>query len=157
MSPAQSSNHQSFSYNLTVNFVRNFRRKPCRVFVAPFDVKLPTKSSKKETTVVQPDLCVICDESKIDENCCKGVPNLIVEIISPKDRKHDVETKFNLYLEVGVKEYWLVDPQDRMILIYSLINDAYVGSKPFIVGMKIKSKLFPELDIDVNDVFYRVK
>ena len=81
----------------------------------------------------------------------------MIEIISPKNRKHDVETKFNLYLEAGVKEYWLVDPQDRMILIYSLKNDEYIGSKPFIEGMKLNSNLFPELDIEVDDIFYRVK
>jgi Uma2 family endonuclease len=157
MSPAPSSNHQSVSYNLIGCFYNNFKKHPCRVFEAPFDVKLPIKSAKKETTVVQPDLCVICDESIIDENCCVGVPDLIVEIISPKNRKHDVETKFNLYLEAGVKEYWLVDPQDRMILIYSLKEEEYVGSKPYIEGMKIKSQLFPELDVAVDDVFYRVK
>ena len=157
MSPAPSSNHQSVSYNLTDCFAQNFRRKPCRVFVAPFDVKLPIKSAKKDTTVVQPDLCVICDETKIDDNCCVGVPDLMVEIISPKNRKHDVQTKFNLYLEAGVKEYWLIDPQERMILIYTLNNNDYFGSRPFVEGMKIKSQLFPDLDIDVDDVFYRVK
>ncbi len=157
MSPAPSSNHQSVSYNLTYCFAQNFRKKSCRVFVAPFDVKLPIKSAKKDATVVQPDLCVICDESKIGENCCIGVPDLIVEIISPNNRKHDVQTKFNLYLEAGVLEYWLVDPQDKMILIYALKNDEYLGSKPFVEGEKIKSQLFPELEIDVDDVFYRVK
>lgn len=157
MSPAPSSNHQSVSYNLIGCFYNNFRKHPCRVFEAPFDVKLPIKSGKKDTTVVQPDLCIIYDESKIDDNCCVGVPDLMVEIISPKNRKHDVETKFNLYLEAGVKEYWLVDPQDRMILIYTLKNEEYLGSKPFIEGMKIKSNLFPELNIDVDDFFYRVK
>jgi Uma2 family endonuclease len=157
MSPAPSTNHQSVSYNLTDCFAQNFRKKSCRIFVAPFDVKLPVKSSKKDTTVVQPDLCVICDENKIDENCCVGVPDLIVEIISPNNRKHDVQTKFNLYLEVGVQEYWLVDPTDRMILIYFLKNGEYIGSKPFIEGDKIKSLLFPELNIDVEDVFYKVK
>ncbi len=157
MSPAPSSNHQSVSYNLIGCFYENFKKKPCRVFEAPFDVKLPIKSAKKETTVVQPDLCVICDESKIDDNCCVGVPDLMVEIISPNNRKHDVETKFNLYLEAGVKEYWLVEPQNRTIFIYSLKNDEYIGSKPFIEGMKIQSQLFPELNIEVDDVFYKVK
>lgn len=157
MSPAPSSNHQSVSYNLTVCLAQNFRRKPCRVFVAPFDVKLSIKSAKKDTTIVQPDLCVICDENKIDDKCCNGSPDLIVEIISPNNRKHDLQTKFNLYLEAEVQEYWLVDPSDKMILIYSLKNNEYLGSKPFIEGEKIKSQLFPDLDIAVDDVFYRVK
>ncbi|MBC7642064.1 MAG: Uma2 family endonuclease [Flavobacterium sp.] len=157
MSPSPSSNHQSVSYNLIGCFYENFKKKPCRVFEAPFDVKLPIKSAKKDTTVVQPDLCVICEESKINENCCVGVPDLMVEIISPKNRKHDVQTKFNLYLEAGVQEYWLVDPENRTILIYTLNNSEYIGSKPFMEGEKIKSSIFPDLDVDVDDVFYRVK
>ena len=67
------------------------------------------KLNKNTILAIQPDLCVICDESKIDNNCCDGVQDLIVELISPENRKHNVETKFNLYLEAGVKKYWLVD------------------------------------------------
>ena len=157
MSPAPNTNHQSLSYNLTGCFFSNFKNYPCRVFVAPFDVRLPIKSAKKDTTVVQPELCVICDESKIDEKGCNGTPDLIVEILSPNNSKHDIHTKFNLYLEAGVLEYWIVNPSERMVLIYALKNDEFIGSKPFVEGEILKSSLFPDLKIDVEDVFYRVK
>lgn len=156
MSPAPSSKHQAISHNLGGCFYNNFKRKPCRVFEAPFDVRLPIKSTKKDTTVVQPDLCVICDESKIDEKGCNGVPDLIVEIISPNNSKHDIHTKFNLYLEAGVQEYWLVEPVQRIILIYTLRDGEYIGLKPLVEGEYVASPLFPDLDIAVEDVFYKV-
>lgn len=157
MSPAPSSNHQKISQNLNGNFYTYFKKKTCYIFVAPFDVRLPIKSEKKDTTVVQPDLCVICDESKIDEKGCNGTPDLIVEILSPNNSKHDIHTKFNLYLEAGVLEYWIVNPTERMVLIYTLKNGEFIGSKPFVEGEILKSSLFPDLKIEVEDVFYRVK
>jgi Uma2 family endonuclease len=156
MSPAPSRNHQQLTVNLTIKLDQYFHNKPCRYYPAPFDVRLPLKSAKKDTTVVQPDFCVICDESKLDEKGCNGAPDLIVEIISPNNSKHDIHTKFNLYLEAGVKEYWLIEPADRMILIYSLKNGEYIGQKPLVEGENIKSPLFPELNIAVEDIFYRV-
>jgi hypothetical protein len=77
-------------------------------------------------------LCVICDESKIDKRGCNGAPNLVVEIISPGNSKHDVHAKFDLCQEAGVKGYWMVGPTERMILFYTLKEDEYVGLKPFI-------------------------
>lgn len=157
MSPAPSSNHQKISQNLNWKIYGFFQNHNCSVFVAPFDVRLPIKLAKKDTTVIQPDLCVICDEDKIDDKGCKGAPDLIVEILSPKNSKHDVDTKFNLYQESGVKEYWIVQAEERFVLVYSLRDGEYFGSKPFSEGEIIKSPLFPEMKIDVEDVFKRVK
>lgn len=157
MSLAPSSNHQKISQNLNWKIYGFFQNHNCSVFVAPFDVRLPIKSAKKDTTVIQPDLCVICDKDKIDDKGCKGAPDLIVEILSPKNSKHDVDTKFNLYQESGVKEYWIVEPQEKIVLVYSLRDGEYFGSKPFSEGEIIKSVLFPEMKIDVEDVFKRVK
>lgn len=157
MSPAPSSNHQKISQNINKYFLNLFNNYHYNVFVAPFDVRLPIKSAKKDATVVQPDICIICDEDKIDDKGCNGAPDLIVEILSPKNSKHDVHTKFNLYLESGVKEYWIVKPEARIVLVYSLIKEEYIGSKPFSEGEIIKSTLFPEMKIAVEDVFLRVK
>jgi Uma2 family endonuclease len=157
MSPAPSSNHQKISQNLNWKIYSFFQNYGCSVFVAPFDVRLPIKSAKRDTTVVQPDLCIICDEDKIDDKGCNGAPDLIVEILSPKNSKHDVDTKFNLYQESGVKEYWMVEPEERIVLVYTLRNEEYIGLKPFSVGEIIKSPLFPEMKITVEDVFLRVK
>ena len=156
MSPAPSMVHQRISNNLSFELNNYFRRKSCDVFQAPFDVRLPIASAKKDATVVQPDLCIICDENKLDTRGCNGSPDLIIEIISSSNSKHDVDTKFKLYEEAAVKEYWLVEPNDKMILIYTLINGKYIGLKPFTEGEKIESPLFPELDIALEDVFYKV-
>ncbi len=156
MSPAPSMMHQTVSNNLTGCFYENLKRKPCRVFQAPFDVRLPIKSEKKDSTVVQPDLCIICDETKLDKKGCNGVPDLIVEIISPNNSKHDVDTKFKLYQEAGVLEYWLIEPFEKLLLIYTLKNDEFIGLKPQSVDENIYSPLFPELKIALDDVFYKV-
>ena len=156
MSPAPSMMHQTVSNNLTGCFYENLKRKPCRVFQAPFDVRLPIKSEKKDSTVVQPDLCIICDETKLDKKGCNGVPDLIVEIISPNNSKHDVDTKFKLYQEAGVLEYWLIEPFEKLLLIYTLKNNEFIGLKPQSVDENIYSPLFPELKIALDDVFYKV-
>lgn len=156
MSPAPSRNHQTVSQNLNFKIYSYFSNHFCSVYVAPFDVRLPIKSAKKNTTVVQPDICVICDETKLDARGCDGAPDLIVEILSPKNSKHDVETKFNLYQESGVKEYWIVQTEQRIVLVYTLKNEEYIGSKPFGEGEIIKSPLFPEMKIAVDDVFIKV-
>ncbi len=157
MSPAPSRNHQTISQNLNFKIFSFFSNHYCSVYVAPFDVRLPIKSAKKDTTVVQPDLCVICDENKLDDKGCNGAPDLIVEILSPKNSKHDVETKFNLYQESGVKEYWMVQPEERIVLVYTLKENEYIGLKPFGEGETIKSPLFPEMKITVDEVFIKVK
>ncbi len=156
MSPAPSMMHQTISNNLTGCFYENLKRKPCRVFQAPFDVRLPIKSEKKDSTVVQPDLCIICDETKLDKKGCNGVPDLIVEIISPNNSKHDVDTKFKLYQESGVLEYWLIEPFEKLLLIYTLRNGEYIGLKPQSEDENINSPLFPDLKIALEDVFYKV-
>ncbi len=156
MSPAPSSAHQTVSNNLSGVFYENLKRKPCRVFNAPFDVRLPIKSEKKDTTVVQPDLCIVCDENKIDKKGCNGVPDLIVEIISPNNSKHDVDTKFKLYQEAGVLEYWLVEPYEKLLFIYTLTNGLFIGLKPQTEDEYINSPLFPDLKIALEDVFYKV-
>lgn len=156
MSPAPSMVHQTVLNNVTGVFYINFKNKSCRVFQAPFDVRLPIQSIKKDSTVVQPDLCVICDERKLDQRGCKGAPDLMVEILSPKNSRHDVHTKFNLYQEAGVKEYWIINPSEKVILIYTLINGVFIGLKPQVEGEKINSPLFADLDIAVADIFHNV-
>ncbi len=156
MSPAPSRKHQTISQNLNWKIYSFFENRPCSVFVAPFDVRLPIKSSKKDTTVVQPDLCIICDENKLDDKGCNGAPDLIVEILSPNNSKHDVDTKFNLYQESGVKEYWMLEPEERIVLVYTSRNEEYIGLKPFSEGQIIKSPLFSEMQITVDEVFKRI-
>ena len=156
MSPAPSRRHQTTSQNLNFKIYSHFNTKRCSVFVAPFDVRLPIASAKKDTTVVQPDLCIICDESNLDDYGCNGAPDLIVEIVSPNNSKYDVDTKFRLYQEAGVMEYWIVQTEMKTVLVYRLQDGVYMGSKPFAEGEIIESPLFPEMKIAVDEVFYRV-
>jgi Uma2 family endonuclease len=91
-------------------------------FVAPFDVRLPIKSKKNTDvgTVVQPDICVICDSNKIDARGCLGAPDLIIEILSQGNSKKEMKDKYEVYEESGVKENWLVDIANECIFVYVL-------------------------------------
>jgi Uma2 family endonuclease len=157
MSPAPSSSHQDISMNLTRILDKVFYKTSCKLYVAPFDVRLINfKESNQENkifSVVQPDLCVICDRSKIDTKGCLGSPDLIVEILSMGNSKKEMDIKFDLYQENKVLEYWIVDPFQKTVLIYVLENERYIGLKPFLIDSKIKSPTFPKLNFSVKKVF----
>lgn len=155
MSPAPNRSHQHISLRVTRKLDNFFVATKCSLYVAPFDVRLvKTKlNDEKVVTVVQPDLCVICDENKLDEKGCNGAPDLIVEILSPGNSKKEMGIKFDLYEENGVKEYWIVEPAEKAIFIYSLQNEKFIGMKPLTEDDKMKSLLFPELIFDVKDIF----
>ena len=157
MSPAPNRKNQEVAGNINRYFDLYFHNKNCKKYFAPFDVRLInfTKSTDDNTvfTVVQPDLCVICDQSKLDKRGCIGSPDLVVEILSPGNSKKELGIKFNLYEENGVLEYWIVNPLEESVLIYSLINDKYVATKPLIDGEKITSPLFPELEFEIAKIF----
>ena len=150
---APSSQHQFISSDLHIIFGKFFENKPCKVVSAPFDVRLPIPKDNKIYTVVQPDLCVICDKSKIDKRGAIGAPDLIVEILSPNNSKRDLLDKFNLYQEAGVKEYWIVSPREKTVLIYILKKDKYIGLQPFTEENKLKSVVFKNLKIDLKKIF----
>ncbi len=157
MSPGPNNNHQRVITNVGTEMLSLFKKQPCNVFLAPFDVRLYTPNQKKNYTVVQPDLCIICNEDLLDKQGCNGSPDLVVEILSPTNTKHDLKTKFELYEECGIKEYWIIDIENRIVLIYVLQNGKYIGLKPFTLDMETQSILFPKLKVAVNDIFYRVK
>lgn len=153
MSPGPNTLHQRVSFKIGLALGNFFQGKTCSIFVAPYDVRLPIPSAKKDTTVVQPDLCIICDESKIDERGCNGAPDLVVEILSPGNSKHEMDTKFKLYEESGVKEYWIVQPSEKTILVYVLQNEKYIGLAPCTEGNQIQSMLFPFLQFEIDNIF----
>lgn len=118
MSPAPNVKHQRLSIYLSSRLFYFFDNRGCQVFSAPFDVRLfdRTRSllaNKEITTVVQPDICVICDNGKLDEQGCNGAPDWIIEILSKGNSKKEVKIKHALYAESGVKEYWLVYPYEE--------------------------------------------
>ncbi len=153
---APSTEHQKVSGRLQARIWSFLENKKCQLFSAPFDVRLPVKNKKKDdevTTVVQPDLCVVCDETKLDKRGCCGAPDLIVEILSPGNSRKEVQNKFELYQEAGVHEYWIVEPVFEHIIIYTLQNGKYTGSKPYAAGEIITSSILPGISIEVKDIF----
>lgn len=156
MSPAPGSSHQSISGNLFVPIWHHFQGKKCRVFSAPFDVRLPGTSryDRDIVTVVQPDICVICDPSKIDARGCLGPPDWIIEILSKYTSSKDINLKFDVYESSGVKEYWVVHPEEQTVLVYALDNGKYKGRlKPYVVPNQISPVNFPGLVINLEQVF----
>lgn len=157
MSPAPSDRHQQISGNLFGPLWNYLRGKKCQVRSAPFDVRLPGtfKSDRDIVTVVQPDICVICEPSKIDERGCIGAPDWIIEILSKYTSAKDITLKFDVYETAGVKEYWVVHPEEQTLLIYILNKSGkYIGSrKPFVRGDMVSPSMFPGLEIDLQEVF----
>jgi len=131
-------------------------KKPCKVFVAPFDVRFynEDKQDLAIQTVLQPDICVICDKNKIDYKGCIGAPDLVVEILSPGNTKVELLHKYQVYQEFGVKEYWVVSQSDQSILIYTLNEyGKFQPSKIFTLSEKITSAVLPGFKLALDDVF----
>ena len=156
MSPAPSRVHQKISIRITNPLVNFLKGKSCEVYNAPFDVRFPkgSKNDKDVFTVLQPDICVICDKSKLDDRGCIGAPDLIVEILSPGNTKMELLNKYQVYEEFGVKEYWVVSQSDQSVLIYTL-NDLgkFQPSKIFTLSEKITSSVLPGFALLLDDVF----
>ncbi|MEL7220606.1 MAG: Uma2 family endonuclease [Bacteroidota bacterium] len=116
--------HQQVSVNLLLAVGNHLEQSPCQVFTAPFDVRLPLPpdqaKNEKVDTVVQPDLCVVCNPEQLDERGCQGAPDWIIEILSKSTAKKDLHDKFQLYQHAGVKEYWVVHPTDGTAIPYRL-------------------------------------
>jgi len=156
MSPAPSRKHQKILRELVKLYANYLTGKTCEVYHAPFDVRLPKASEKDESidTVVQPDLVVICDQSKLDDRGCKGAPDLVVEILSPHTAKKDMEDKFLLYERVKVKEYWIIDPHNNTVLVYKLEdNNKYGRHKINSTEDELKPGIFEDMVIKLMEVF----
>jgi Uma2 family endonuclease len=154
---APNTKHQLIGGNLFFQLRTVLAKNKCQVFIAPFDVRLPARNRKKDheiTTVVQPDLCVICDKSKIDAKGCCGAPDLVIEILSPDNTSKEVKTKFNLYEDAGVKEYWIVYPEEESVAFF-LLNDRgiYNGASIYAGYDDIRSTAVPGLRIDLSEIF----
>ena len=157
MSPTPNTMHQRISGKLHGRLFNFFEFNACNLFAAPFDVRLIDKKKSKLYqeiyTVVQPDLCVICDNEKIDERGAIGAPDLVIEILSPGNSNKEMKYKFDLYEEAGVLEYWIVNPADKTVFIYVLRENQFIGMHPLIEEDSIQSKLFPELDFKLVSIF----
>jgi len=124
--------------------------KSCTVYFAPFDVRIDLGLGKD--SVVQPDLVVICDLELLDEKGLNGAPDLVIEILSPSNPIHDEVRKYNKYLSVGVKEYWIVDPKKEEVTV-NLLKSGYYESIIYVKGDRIKVSVLADLLINVADLF----
>ncbi|NJO93001.1 MAG: Uma2 family endonuclease [Chloroflexia bacterium] len=157
MSPAPAREHQSISSALHGEFRAYLKRKKCKVYHAPFDVRLPNgknNDTEKIYTVVQPDIAVICDPDKLDSKGCLGAPDLIIEILSPASAAKDTKDKFQLYQESGVKEYWMVYPGEKLIEVFKLNeNGKYRIEDKYNRNETIHVNMLGDLKIELVDVF----
>lgn len=148
--------HQEISGELFGQLRDYLKDKKCRVYAAPFAVRLFEKKGdnpKDSDTMVEPDISVICDSDKLDDIGCQGAPDLIIEILSPSTRRHDRITKFNLYQRAGVREYWIVDPADRSVQSFVLENGHYTAKDLAGADEKIKVNVLEDCVIDMTAVF----
>ena len=129
----------------------------CRTYMAPFDVRLPLYGSTdddKVYDVLQPDICVVCDLSKLDEKGCIGAPDLVVEVLSPSSIKYDWNHKFNRYEAAGVREYWVVDPETKRTVVFILQpNGEYDTGTTYKDSQKAPVFIFEGLEIDLSAIF----
>ncbi|MBF0200507.1 MAG: Uma2 family endonuclease [Desulfamplus sp.] len=158
MLPAPSRKHQDISANLIFEFKRFTQKTSCKVYHAPFDVRLPATETALEDenvyTVVQPDIVVVCDPKKLDEKGCIGPPDLVVEILSPSNSRNDIEDKFALYEYSGVSEYWIIHPEEETLIVYRLDKDGkYIFQQLYSNMAKVNVGIFQDVIIDLSHIF----
>ena len=156
MSPAPSRVHQEIFRAIFLSMGNFLNNKPCKVYGAPFDVPFPksSKADKDVFTVLQPDICVVCDLTKLDDRGCIGAPDLVVEILSPGNNKKELLHKYQIYQEFGVKEYWVVSQSDQSILIYTLDSEGkFRPSKIYTLSEEVTSTVLPGFVLKLDDVF----
>lgn len=150
--------HQVALNEIFVQLYNWFKGKSCIPLTAPFDVKLFGEADKFEDNpnVVQPDILVICDQDKIKEDgTYDGIPTLVVEVLSPSTKSKDIMKKSQLYMESGIKEYWVVDTDMKHMIIYSFEERKLKEQQIVNGGASGKSLAFEGLIIDTKDVYMK--
>lgn len=148
--------HQKISMRLISEMLPYFKKHPCELLSAPTDVCLMKKNDRNEDvkTVLQPDLLVVCDLEKLDKNRVVGAPDLVVEILSPGNTEKEMNAKYSIYEENGVREYWMVIPSQKAVFVYVLNEQGkYIGLRPQAHTEILTSTIFPELKVDLSEVF----
>lgn len=146
--------HQNAVHEIHGAFYNWFKGKKCVPLTSPFDVTF--LKEENNICVVQPDIIVICDKENINsKNLYKGIPTLVVEVLSPSTRSKDMLKKLDLYKQCGVKEYWIVDTKNKQIYIYSLENNDITENKAFVKGAQtyVESAHFDGLKVVLDDIF----
>jgi Uma2 family endonuclease len=151
-----SENHQIVQMNVSGLFWVYLKGKTCRVMGAPLDVRLFPEDDESDTTVFQPDVLVVCDEKKRGSKSINGAPTLVVEIVSPSSIHYDGFYKLRKYQDAGVKEYWTINPEQRIVNVYHFATKKE-GDKgwfdTYSDGESITVESFPGLTIALQDIF----
>ncbi|MDR3192610.1 MAG: Uma2 family endonuclease [Treponema sp.] len=144
--------HQSILVALAAKFYIFLEGKPCKIYPAPYDVRLFYEEDENDDTVVQPDLAVICDEKKRGPEGCRGAPDLVVEILSPSNTVIEMERKFDLYRVAGVREYWVVAPEEKIIHVHRF-REGGMDTLAYGENDTALSDILPGLAISLKAVF----
>lgn len=148
--------HQDISGELFGQLRDYLKGKRCKVYAAPFAVRLFERNGdypEDVDTMVEPDISVVCDAGKLDDIGCKGAPDFVIEILSPNTQRHDRVTKFNLYQQAGVREYWIVDPDSRSVQVFVLDGNRYVAKDFGTAKDVIKVNVLEDCAIYLSQVF----
>ena len=148
--------HQHIVFALGLQLGNFLAGKPCQAYPAPFAVRplaKPGDSPDRVDTVVEPDLSVICDREKLDELGCVGAPDLVIEVLSPSTARQDRVVKFRLYQKAGVREYWLVDPDRRMVQVYTLEEGQYSAAEVYLESAEVPVGVLEGCVVDLSRVF----
>jgi Uma2 family endonuclease len=144
--------HQSISGELFRQIANYLQGKPCKVYSAPFDVRLFYEKDESDDTVVQPDISVVCDDKKRGPEGCRGAPDLAAEILSPSNTAIEMERKFKLYRQAGVREYWVIDPENKGVTAYCF-SDGEILTRTYGAKDTAPVTIFPGLHIELESVF----
>ena len=148
--------HQEAVTALVGQLYDYLKGKKCKVYAAPFAVRLFEEAGNRPEdvdTLVEPDISVVCDPSKLDDIGCKGAPDLVMEILSPSTTRHDRFTKFNLYQRAGVREYWIVDPAEKSVQVFVLEDGRYTAKDFGAAGDTVWVNVLDDCTIDLSQVF----
>lgn len=152
MQASPSTAHQNTVLGLGAEFHNFLKGKPCNVYLAPLSVRLEVQTDDSDTTVLEPDIFVVCDPNKMKKDGCVGAPDLVIEVLSPSTAKLDRIVKFRKYLNAGVREYWIVDPDIQSVHVNILANGAYVGSV-YEGDETVPVQVLPGCSIDLREIF----
>jgi Uma2 family endonuclease len=156
MSPGPSISHQNISGNLFFEIKSYLQDKKCNVFIAPTDVLLDSglaDEADEADTVVQPDVFVVCDKDKIGDQVINGAPDLVIEIISKSTGSYDRGLKLQRYIDAGVREYWIVDPDGKIVQVYTPQDDGSSKMITYDAQDTVQVGIFEDLRIELAEIF----
>jgi Uma2 family endonuclease len=148
--PAPSPHHQELVGGLYYQICTALEGKPCRAYIAPFDIRLPKSDEADEQidTVVQPDVFILCDRHRVDRRGLRGAPDWLAEVLSPSTASHDRVIKLPVYERAGVREVWFIQPVDKTLAIYRLENGRYGRSTVTALKGQTSLTAVPGVSID---------